>query len=149
MHFRFILILVLILTLLYFNPKFNLLYSFENFYPFGGFQTHQSYLTNLGNYFWNPIPNNPALAKNMDGSILPNTYKYPFSYPIINPADSPYVSGYYIPESNGYTNFPWWNTSLGNTTNMSYDYRGDPLVIPRTNFVWNNGTNFPIYNEPV
>lgn len=56
---------------------------------------------------------------------------------------------YYIPWSNGYTNFPWWNTSLGNTTNMSYDLRGDPLIIPKTNFVWNNGTIFPIYNQSI
>jgi len=74
-----------------------------------------------------------------------NTYKFPF-YPLINPSDSPYYNGYYIPMSNGYTNFPWLNTALGNTSNMSYDVRGDPLIIPRTNFVWNNGTNFPIYN---
>ena len=67
-----------------------------------------------------------------------NTYKYPLY--------SQNINGYYIPWSNGYTNLPWWNTSLGNTTNMSYDLRGDPLIIPRTNFVWNNGTNFPIYN---
>lgn len=82
-------------------------------------------------------------------SFVPiNTYKYP-SYPLINPSDSPYLNGYYIPFSNGYTNLPWWNTSLGNTSNMSYDIRGDPSIIPRTNFVWNNGTNFPIYNQPV
>lgn len=68
-----------------------------------------------------------------------NTYKYP----MLN------SSGYYIPWSNGYTNLPWWNTSLGNTSNMSYDIRGDPLIIPRTNFAWNNGTTFPIYNQTV
>lgn len=83
-------------------------------------------------------------------SFVPiNTYKYPMTYPLINPADSPYSNGYYIPFSNGYTNLPWWNTSLGNTSNMSYDLRGDPSIIPRTNFVWNNGTNFPIYNQSV
>jgi hypothetical protein len=47
------------------------------------------------------------------------------------------------------TNFPWWNTMLGNTTNMSYDLRGDPLIIPRTNYVWNNSTIFPIYNRSI
>ena len=82
-------------------------------------------------------------------SFVPiNAFKYPM-YPLINPANSPYQSGWYIPWSNGYTDLPWWNTSLGNTSNMSYDLRGDPLIIPRTNFVWNNGTNFPIYNEPI
>lgn len=93
-----------------------------------------------------------------------NTYKYPMYsllnqspnqsqnqsiYPLIYPSDSSYANGYYIPWSNGYTNLPWWNTSLGNTSNMSYDVRGDPLIIPRTNFVWNNGTTFPIYNQTV
>ena len=56
---------------------------------------------------------------------------------------------YFIPQTNGYTNLPWWNTRLGNTNNMSYDIRGDPIIIPRTNFVWNNGTVFPIYNSSV
>jgi hypothetical protein len=80
-------------------------------------------------------------------SFVPiNGYKVPM-YPLINPAYSSLWHGYYIPWSNGYTDLPWWNTSLGNTTNMSYDLRGDPLEIPRTNFVWNNGTNFPIYNQ--
>lgn len=122
----FIFVLILILVLLYLNPQLNIsIRSIENFYLFSypfssSYQTHQSYF---------PI----------------NTYKYP----LVNPADSPYKPGYWIPYSNGYTDLPWWNTQLGNTTNMSYDYRGDPLIIPRTNFVWNNGTNFPIYNSPV
>ena len=47
------------------------------------------------------------------------------------------------------TNFPWWNTMLCNTRNMSYDLRGDPLIIPRTNYVWNNSTIFPIYNRSI
>lgn len=54
-----------------------------------------------------------------------------------------------IPWWNGYTNFPWWNTPLGTTKNMSYDLRGDPLVIPRTQFVWNNSSLFPIYNKSI
>ena len=52
-----------------------------------------------------------------------------------------------FPSCNGYTCFPFWNTALGNTRNMSYDIRGDPTIIPKTNFVWNNGTNFPIHNR--
>jgi len=48
---------------------------------------------------------------------------------------------------NGYTCFPFWNTALGNRRNMSYDIRGDPIIIPKTNFVWNNGTIFPIHNR--
>jgi len=82
-------------------------------------------------------------------SFIPyNTYKLPY-YPLVNPIYSSYWFGNYIPNSNGYTDLPWNNTSLGNTTNMSYDLRGDPMAIPRTNFVWNNGVNFPIYNEPI
>lgn len=64
--------------------------------------------------------------------------KFPL-YPLINQT--------YYP--NWYTNLPWWNTLLGNTSNMSYDLRSDPLIIPRTNFIWNNGTNFPIYNQGI
>ena len=75
-----------------------------------------------------------------------NAYKYPM-YSLVDPTYSGNWWSYFIPNSNGYTNLPWWNTSLGNTTNMSYDIRGDPIPIPRTNFVWNNGTVFPIYNQ--
>ena len=46
-----------------------------------------------------------------------------------------------------YTNFPFWNVPLGTTRNMSYDLRGDPIIIPRTNFVWNNSSIYPIYNR--
>ena len=55
----------------------------------------------------------------------------------------------YIPYLHGYTNFPWWNTRLGNTSNMSYDLRGDPLIIPKTNYIWNNSSTFPIYNKSI
>lgn len=70
-----------------------------------------------------------------------NTYRYPTYIPYFgNPLYYPYWF------SNGYTNYPWNNVRIGNTRNMSYDYRGDPVIIPKTNFVWNNGTVFPIYN---
>jgi len=116
----FVFVLILLIALIYLNQ----LLLVEKFNLYQTFQSFQSFI---------PI----------------NTYKYPMTYPLINPADSPYSNGYYIPFSNGYTNLPWWNTSLGNTSNMSYDLRGDPSIIPRTNFVWNNGTNFPIYNQSV
>ena len=61
----------------------------------------------------------------------------------------PYSSMLGLPWWNGYTNFPFYNTRLGNTTNMSYDLRGDPGVIPRTQFPWNNSSIFPIYNQGV
>lgn len=80
-------------------------------------------------------------------SFIPiNAYKYPFN-PLIKPLQMYDWFSYFIPESNGYTNLPWWNTRLGNTTNMSYDLRGDPLVIPRTNFIWNNSDISPINNQ--
>lgn len=75
-----------------------------------------------------------------------NTFKYPM-YPLTNSTSNWFYN--WFPTFNGYTNFPWWNTSLGNTTNMSYDLRGDPLIIPRTPYVWNNPTTFPIYNPPI
>ena len=115
----FVFVLVLIVVIIYLNQSSII----EKFNAYQTFQSFQSFV---------PI----------------NTYKYSL-YPLINPYDSPYYNGYYIPWSNGYTNLPWWNTSLGNTSNMSYDLRGDPLIIPRINFAWNNGTNFPIYNQSV
>lgn len=36
---------------------------------------------------------------------------------------------------------PWWNTTR-NTRNMSYDLRGDPLIIQPQQFVWNNSNLF-------
>jgi predicted permease len=80
-------------------------------------------------------------------SFVPiNSFKYPM-YPMTY-----YPFNWFnrfFPISNAYTNLPWWNTPLGNTTNMSYDLRGDPLIIPRTNFVWNNSSILPIYNQGV
>jgi hypothetical protein len=54
-----------------------------------------------------------------------------------------------FPWWNGYSNFPFNNSRLGNTTNMSYDLRGDPLAIPRTQFPWNNSSLYPIYNQGI
>jgi len=31
----------------------------------------------------------------------------------------------------------WWN-STRRTRNMSYDLRGDPFIIPKQRFIWNN-----------
>ena len=118
---KFIFVLIIILVIIYINS--DLITE-----SFNAYQTFQSFVP--GNWF---------------GSGT-NGYKMPL-YPLIDPAYSGDWWSYFIPNSNGYTNLPWWNTSLGNTTNMSYDIRGDPLPIPRTNFVWNNGTNFPIYND--
>jgi hypothetical protein len=32
---------------------------------------------------------------------------------------------------------PWWN-STRKTRNMIYDIRGDPLIIPKKKYIWNN-----------
>ena len=58
-------------------------------------------------------------------------------------------TNFLIPYSNGYTNLPWWNTRIGNTSNMSYDLRGDPIIIPKNQFIWNNSSIFPIYNKSI
>lgn len=41
----------------------------------------------------------------------------------------------------------YWNYNSGTTTNMSYDLRGDPIIIPKKNFIWNNSSLFPIHNR--
>ncbi len=86
-----------------------------------------------------------ATYQTFQSYIPTNGFKFPM-YPLVNSPDWFYR---FFPTFNGYTNLPWWNTSLGNTTNMSYDLRGDPLVIPPTEFVWNNSSTFPIHNPPI
>ena len=44
-------------------------------------------------------------------------------------------------------NCPFWNSRVGQTRNMSYDLRGDPIKIPKQSFMWNNSTLTPIYNK--
>lgn len=75
-----------------------------------------------------------------------NTFKYPM-YPLTNSPANWFYN--FFPILNGYTNLPWNNMALGTTSNMSYDLRGDSVVIPRTEFVWNNPSTFPIYNPPI
>lgn len=38
---------------------------------------------------------------------------------------------------NKYNEFPWWN-STRRTRNMSYDLRGDPIIIPKEEYIWYN-----------
>lgn len=45
------------------------------------------------------------------------------------------------------TNWPFWNSRVGQTTNMSYDLRGEPLTIPKYPFMWNYSTLTPIQNK--
>jgi hypothetical protein len=52
-----------------------------------------------------------------------------------------------ILDAGNYTELPWNNQRIGQTSNMSYDLRGDPIVIPKNKFMWNNSTLTPIYNR--
>ncbi len=52
-----------------------------------------------------------------------------------------------LPDADNYPNFPFWNTRMGQTNNMSYDLRGDPVIIPKYPFMWNYSTLTPIYNK--
>jgi hypothetical protein len=38
-------------------------------------------------------------------------------------------------------NLPWWN-STRRTRNMIYDIRGEPLIIPKKKFIWNNSDRY-------
>ena len=75
-----------------------------------------------------------------------NGYKYP-TYPLINSSSNWFYN--FFPIFNGYTNLPWNNMPLGTTSNMSYDLRGDPIMIPKTELIWNNSSTFPIHNRPL
>lgn len=51
-----------------------------------------------------------------------------------------------------HTNFPFWNTQLGSTRNMSYDLRGDVPIGPIDRSIvgpWNISSTTPIYNKPL
>ena len=52
-----------------------------------------------------------------------------------------------ISNSDNYPNWPFWNMRFGQTSNMSYDLRGDPMIIPKFPFTWNYSTLTPIYNK--
>ena len=95
------------------------------------------------------IINNSSFIENFNiyqtaQSYIPvNSWKFPISIPI-----HPWTfTNQRFPWFN--QGLPWFNSRFGNTRNMSYDLRGDPLIIPRNNFVWNNSTVFPIYNAGI
>jgi hypothetical protein len=69
--------------------------------------------------------------------------------PVFAPVFAPFApyAPYGPDDVSNYPNWPFWNTRLGQTTNMSYDLRGDPLIIPKTPYMWNNSTLTPIYNR--
>jgi len=87
---------------------------------------------------------------------LPASYKItenimgtPDMSPIEEPAD--FSDFWYRPYGlNMYTNFPFWNTQIGTTRNMSYDLRGD-IPIPRgqTGPWLNSSREGPIMNRPL
>jgi hypothetical protein len=43
--------------------------------------------------------------------------------------------------------FNWWKPKLRYTKNMSYDLRGDPLIIPPREYIWNNPEVVPKFNR--
>lgn len=61
-------------------------------------------------------------------------------------SSAPYVDPQYCFSS---TMWPFWNISLGTRRNMSYDLRGDPLIIPKQFVPFNMSPNTPIYNRPL
>ena len=44
----------------------------------------------------------------------------------------------YIPMFNNYTKHFIWTPFYGQTKNMSYDLRGDPIIIQRQHLIFNN-----------
>ena len=71
-------------------------------------------------------------------NIVYENYMVYWSGPPIDP---------YIPEYPYVREYPFWNSRIGQTTNMSYDLRGDPIIIPKYPFMWNYSTLTPIYNR--
>jgi len=58
----------------------------------------------------------------------------------------PYITD---PYTHTYTDFPFWNTQIGSTRNMSYDLRGD---VPIPYHMWtpfNMSSRIPIQNKPL
>lgn len=60
----------------------------------------------------------------------------------------PYGSVYQVVPT-GYTDFPFWNTQLGTTRNMSYDIRGDVPIKKMYTGPWLQSSQTPIYNRPL
>jgi len=58
-------------------------------------------------------------------------------------------NNFYDPYLATHTNFPFWNTQMGSTRNMSYDLRGDVPIPYYMNVPFNMGTRIPIRNRPL
>ena len=116
-----LLVIILLILVIFIINDSNILEKF------GGYQMYQQFIP-----FYSPT--NPNIQ-----NIPSNTYKYP--------PTSGWWNNLGIPILNGSTDLPWNNTELGVTSNMSYDLRGDPMVIPRVQVSpWNNPEVYPIYN---
>ncbi len=53
------------------------------------------------------------------------------------------------PYTHTYTNFPFWNTQIGSTRNMSYDLRGDVPIPYQIIPPFNMSSIVPIQNKPL
>lgn len=87
----------------------------------------------------------PVIFSNIDHFFAPvdRAYYHYADYPRFHRAD---LDDIY---SNTHTNFPFWNTQLGNKRNMSYDLRGDPSS-PYINWTpFNMASTVPIRNKPL
>ena len=58
-------------------------------------------------------------------------------------------NNFYDPYMRTHTNFPFWNTQLGSTRNMSYDLRGDVPIPYYMEVPFNMTTRIPIRNKPL
>jgi hypothetical protein len=61
-------------------------------------------------------------------------------------SSAPYINPQYCLTS---TDLPFWNSQIGTRRNMSYDLRGDPLIIPKTWVPFNMSSTTPIYNRGI
>jgi hypothetical protein len=52
-----------------------------------------------------------------------------------------------LSDIDNYPNWPFWRLGQGQTSNMSYDLRGDPIQIPKYPTMFNYSTLTPIYNK--
>lgn len=66
----------------------------------------------IGSYLWNYSINEPYDDSGNQYSFIHRPPYYPLWSPLFD-------------------RYRWWGTQLRSTRNMSYDLRGDPIVIPR------------------
>lgn len=86
----------------------------------------------------------PMVFRKLENFFAPvdRAYYHYADYPRLHRADLDY-------DYMTHTNFPFWNTQLGNKRNMSYDLRGDVWY---PNLMWtpfNMTSTVPIRNKPL